>query len=225
MRPRLSGAHYGHEAMKIQNWITDRFLSLPSRLFFEIGANDGRDTTWLARPVSRTLHAFEPDRRFHGPPIELSSWDNLIWNECAVGADNGEMLFYPSVGYTESGSIRAPTGHLELHPYIEFGEPYPVRVITLDEYCARNRIAEIDFIWADMQGAEGDMILGGQEALRNTRYLYMEIMPEIGPLYDGQMSLAGCLAALPGRWRIIEQWPDDVLVENLALTERDGARS
>ncbi|MEN9248224.1 MAG: hypothetical protein Q6L50_08560 [Gloeomargarita sp. GMQP_bins_120] len=31
-----------------------------------------------------------------------------------------------------------------------------------------------DFIWADVQGAEVDLIQGGLQALANTRYFYTE---------------------------------------------------
>ena len=50
----------------------------------------------------------------------------------------------------------------------------------------------IDLIWADVQGAEADLIEGGTEALRRTRYFYTE--------YNNQELIRG-----PGEsWRIAQ---------------------
>ena len=72
----------------------------------------------------------------------------------------------------------------------------------------------IDFILADVQGAEGEMIRGGRKALARTRYLFTEYSDD--QMYRGQPSLSEILAMLP-TFRLLELWPDDVLLENQAL--------
>jgi hypothetical protein len=54
-------------------------------------------------------------------------------------------------------------------------------------------IEKIDFIWADMQGVEGHMIPGGKKYYR--------------------IDLRTLIGMLPGSWRIVELWFDDVLLE------------
>ena len=46
-----------------------------------------------------------------------------------------------------------------------------------------------------MQGAEGDMIAGGQATLARTRYLYTEYSNE--EIYEGEPTLETLLAMLP----------------------------
>ena len=79
------------------------------------------------------------------------------------------------------------------------------------------RIDTVDFIWADVQGAEGDMIRGGLRVLSRTRYLYTEWSDD--ELYEGQATLTEILRLLPD-FRVVELWSDDVLLENTRLASR-----
>jgi hypothetical protein len=97
---------------------------------------------------------------------------------------------------------------------VTFGESVPVQTITLDSLCEQHDIGIIDFVWADIQGAEGEMIRGGRAALARTRYLFTEYSDD--EMYRGQPSLNEILAMLP-TFRVLELWPDDVLLENQAL--------
>jgi hypothetical protein len=45
----------------------------------------------------------------------------------------------------------------------------------------------VDFVWADTQGAEGDLIKGGINTLNKSRYFFTEY--GFKELYDGQISL------------------------------------
>lgn len=186
------------------------------RTFFELGAHIGSDTVRLAAFPGVTLHAFEPD--IENLPPELP---NVIFNRAAIADHDGEVQFHPSEWrgdgqWTCSGSIHHPTGHLTAYPDVEFGPPIRVPAITLDTYVREHGIERIDFVWADIQGAEADMIRGGRRALAHTRYLYTEYSN--APLYAGQPSLAEILALLPD-WRVLADWPSgeayaDVLLEN-----------
>ena len=53
----------------------------------------------------------------------------------------------------------------------------------------------VDFIWADVQGAEADLVLGGRETLKRTRFFYTEYSNR--ELYEGQADLGQLLAMLP----------------------------
>ena len=55
------------------------------------------------------------------------------------------------------------------------------------------------------------MILGGRGALARAHYLYTEYSDE--ELYEDQPTLKEILELLPG-FRVVELWPDDVLLEN-----------
>lgn len=189
------------------------------RVFFELGAHCGNDTLQLVAFPGVTVHAFEPDPRNIIPDLP-----GIVANRSAIAAHDGEVQFYPSATradrpWTLSGSIHPPTGHLEAYPDVVFKGMVTIPAITLDTYVKRHNLKRIDFIWADIQGAERDMILGGREALARTRYLYTEYWDV--PLYESQPSLDEIMALLPG-WRLLDDWPSgesfaDALLENGAV--------
>ena len=84
-------------------------------------------------------------------------------------------------------------------------------MVALDTIRRQHKLDIVDFIWADIQGAEEEMIRGGSETLARTRDLYTEYSDD--ELYEGQITLDQILAMLP-RFRVLELWPDDVLLEN-----------
>ena len=132
------------------------------------------------------------------PPPELGNWAKR-WE------DNQE-------GWDLSGSIRKPKEHLDATPWCTFPDTIEVETKRLDSWLHEQEdIDTIDFIWADVQGAEADMISGGQEALARTRYLYTEYSNR--EIYEGQSDLRELLAMLPD-YEIIYRYPHDVLLRN-----------
>jgi FkbM family methyltransferase len=59
-----------------------------------------------------------------------------------------------------------------------------VPVTTLDHWAAEAGVGEIDFIKLDTQGAELDILRGGENLLRTVRALEVEV--EFNPIYEGQ---------------------------------------
>lgn len=196
--------------MPIREWVSRRFSDVCPKTFFELGAHIGSDTEWMANLPFVTVHAFEPDPR--NQPI---SHRNVVLTRAAVAERDGRAPFILSQSgwgreWTYSSSLRRPRRHLERYPVV-FGDTIEVETVSLDSYCRRAGIGKIDFIWADVQGAEGDMIRGGCETLGKTRYLYTAYSDD--EMYDGQVSLAEILELLPG-FRVLEIYEDDVLLEN-----------
>ena len=72
----------------------------------------------------------------------------------------------------------------------------------------------VDFIWADLQGAEGDLVAGGQATLAKTRYLYAEYSNE--EWYEGQPTLQQLMDMLPN-FAILHRFTIEVLLKNTAL--------
>lgn len=204
-----------------------RRRGISPNIFLEVGANDGTDTRRLQRVFpSVNFYCFEPDPRAIREFRSNISHPNIVLHEAALGAQNGVSPFYQSSGappgrqddfpkgWHYSGSTRRPTGHLEVHPWCSFDEVIEVPVWTLDSWFVKKKMPLIDFIWADVQGAEIDLVLGGRLALSRTRFFYTEFS-EL-ELYEGQVGLQGLLEALPG-WNIHTMFSNDVLLENLGL--------
>lgn len=207
----------------IHEFIVAKLYGPGLKTIFEVGAHIGTDTAHLAKIPGSTVHAFEPD-----PRNELPALANVVRNRVAVGAADGEAEFTPSAkrgawDWTCSGSLRKPKEHLKSWPDVTFGEPIKVQVVTLDSYCRKHGVGVVDFVWADVQGAEVDMIKGGAETLKRTRYLYTEFSWK--ELYEGQVNLEGILALLGPAWRLVQTFPTtedyaDALLENTEMLGR-----
>jgi FkbM family methyltransferase len=200
------------QPLEIRQWVTKTFSTTRPKTFLELGAHTGSDTAWMASLPGVTIHAFEPDPR-NLPP----SMPNVTVHRAAVTDHDGSAPFIMSAWgwgrpWTHSSSLKMPKKHLERYP-VTFGDVIEVKTLALDTFC-RDRIGVVDFIWADIQGAEVEMIRGARETLARTRYLYTEYSDD--ELYLNQGSLRDILDLLPD-FRVVELWSDDVLLENRKL--------
>jgi FkbM family methyltransferase len=200
-------------------------LGKPDPIILEIGCNDGGQTRDFLRLFSdATVYAFEPDPRARARFTAAVQDPRVRLFHLAISDSNGEIDFHmsngapsPEVaaqlpgGWDLSGSIRRPTGHLDALPWCTFDQQLKVKTLTLDTWCRNEGIEAIDFIWADVQGAEGDVVRGGQASLAKTRYLYTEYSNR--ELYHGQADLPTLLSMLPD-FRILQQFAGDVLLQN-----------
>jgi FkbM family methyltransferase len=205
-------------------------LGCEPSLVLEIGSHHGEDAVRMRSTFpSASIHCFEPD------PRALAQWKSrpplpdVTLHEIAIGSHDGTADFHQSSGvpsgehvafdegWDASGSIRAPRLHLTEHPWCTFPSTITVPMRSLDSWAAEHGVEQVDFIWADVQGAEIDLVEGGQRTLANTRLLYTEINDI--EMYEGQITLEGLLARLPG-WSVVKRYPNDVLLRNDRLRRR-----
>jgi FkbM family methyltransferase len=194
----------------IREWVERTFNRPGPKTFLELGAHCGTDTVWLSRIPGVAIHAFEPDPRNHPPPLA-----NVTIHRAAIAeADGTGDLLLSEHGWgqpwTYSSSLKRPKYHLVRYP-VTFGETVRVETVALDSVVRKTGLETIDFIWADVQGAEGEMVRGGLHTLSRTRYLYTAYSDDES--YEGQATLRDLLALLPN-FRVIDLWADEVLLEN-----------
>ena len=71
----------------------------------------------------------------------------------------------------------------------------------------------IDFIWADVQGAEDFLIEGGKNTFKNkVRFFYTEYSKKL--LYENSLNKEEILNLLGDSWEIIQDFNTDVLLKN-----------
>lgn len=189
----------------------------PNPIVLEIGCNDGTDSIEILNAIPGVhLHCFEPDprpfERFQSryeqfnPTRVRVPW-TLSRYRLAIGNHDGTTTFHQSGGpaghmrdWDLSGSIHQPTGHLLRSPEIRFEHQIEVLISKLDTWFVNHLQPNdmVDFIWADVQGAEGDMIRGGTETLKRTRWLYSEFYQN--PLYATQPNLPQIMELLGPDW-------------------------
>jgi 2-O-methyltransferase len=141
----------------------------PNPTILEIGCNDGGDTLAFLRVMPQAkIYCFEPDPRAIGRFKKHlgAHLGKVRLFEIAVSDRTGQIDFYSSSGgdrpngWDLSGSIRRPKNHLIECPWVKFEKTITVSTCRLDDWCAENGVKQVDFIWMDVQGAEGDVIAG-----------------------------------------------------------------
>jgi FkbM family methyltransferase len=188
-----------------------KLLGKDDATILEIGSNDGTDSKeFLDAFKNIQLHCFECD------PRAISKWRSNIADrraslyEVALAKEPGQRTFHQSAGkppgkqweghddqWDKSGSLLPVNKHTEHCPWLRFDKTITVECTTLDSW-ADNRIPNkvIDFIWIDVQGAEAEVLRGGQKTIARTKWWYCEIDPRQN--YHGEGTLDDIRALLPG---------------------------
>jgi FkbM family methyltransferase len=210
--------------MEIFEWYK-RIIRGRRAVVFEFGCNDGYHSLKLTHLADTlcpeyTYVALEPDpRAFVHARAALQGNPSVTLIEAAVHRLGGAQPFYLSSGvgedgtvYSGSSSLLKPAAVTEVWPHMRFDATTMVQCYTYDELFHSMAPGGVDFIWADIQGSEIDLIRGGRAALQKTRYVYMEYSN--GGLYHGDASLEALCRALGDAWEIAEDFGGDVLVRN-----------
>lgn len=202
----------------------------PSPVILDVGCYDGGDSIGFATifPQGR-IYSFEADPRSH-KLFRGHQFPNIKFYPFALGSSNGMLDFYIADPDTTtrhhcSGSLNSPKTHLDFFPLVPFApKPISVPCRTLNSWYMQEFITElpttIDFIWADVNGAEEQLILGGLSTLKDcTRYLYTEFSND--ELYTTQINKQDILSLLPSFRVIYEEYGDkgygNICLENRAF--------
>jgi FkbM family methyltransferase len=137
----------------------------PGMIVLDIGAHHGFYSLLASKRVGQSgrVHSFEPSPRerrrlrFH---IALNLCDNVSIHPMALGGEETESDLYVVQGsQTGCNSLRPPEVMSET-------VAVRVRVAKLDVWAQTNNIATIDFMKLDVEGAELEVLRGGESVLR-----------------------------------------------------------
>jgi len=198
-------------------------LNKENPVVFEIGCANGQDSIEFLNTFSSiTLYCFEPEPKNIKIIKDTIKDTRHYFFEGVVSDIDGELEFNrsrvddPNV-LSFSGSIKKPKEHLNKWPSIKFDQTIKVPSITLDKFCCQNKIELIDFIWADVQGAEENIIKGGKNTFANkVKYFYTEYSNV--EYYEGQANLEKILNLLGSHWSVVHNYGEDVLLKNNKIT-------
>lgn len=121
---------------------------------FDCGANIGLFSA-VAAWKDATVYAFEPMKDCFGylqKQSEINLKGKIIPVKCAVSSHCGEEVFFEGDGITEAGMFGT-------------GRQLRVQAVTLDAFVQQKNIERVDFIKADIEGSEREMLLGAKETL------------------------------------------------------------
>lgn len=136
----------------------DRRLSLdPGAVVLDCGANMGLFAA-MAAAKGCTVHAFEPARYILENYLEKAAAWNRGVEVCPYAlSDRPGALAFAVNSQNIGGSARANAGDKRVES---------VRAVRLDDYVAEKGLDRVDFIKADIEGAERDMLRGAVETIR-----------------------------------------------------------
>jgi FkbM family methyltransferase len=142
---------------------------------FDVGANRGQTIRELRRFFGEaTIHAFEPSTRaFDELRRKCAHLPNVRLNNVGVGSRVAEREFNEPET-TEMSSFLTP-GSL---PWNRGIRRYPVRLTTVDQYCADNGVQSIDVLKSDTQGYDLEVLNGANRMLQQRRVhmIYLELI-------------------------------------------------
>jgi FkbM family methyltransferase len=188
----------------------------------DLGAYQGEDSAWMITacsypPAPRCIMVEADKRNFDVLKQNFTAFWGVraVMHHAAIADHTGTCEIYlcdnregPENG---SSSIRKPTGHLHHFPRFEFKRTETINCYTLDDLFEREELDHIDVLWADLQGAENQLIAGGQRALAKTKWLFIEA--EEVEMYEGQSVRPDLLAMLPG-WTVAQEFDYNLLLRN-----------
>lgn len=162
-----------------------RHLVKPGMTCFDLGANAGYYTLFLAKAVGNTgtVYAFEPTRETHESLVnnlELNRAGNVLAENRAIGDYCGEIAFHEGPrGYDVYNTV----GTLlpSLGPVATRFTTRKVAITTLDQYCLDRHIQKVDFIKLDIEGGEMAALRGAERVIANNPSLSMvlEVSPDL----------------------------------------------
>jgi FkbM family methyltransferase len=130
---------------------------------FDIGANVGELTRLFSDLVGEagTVHAFEATATTYKTLIEnCRNLSNVTCNHLAIADESGsvELNIYDEAHASWNTLASRP---LDVQPI----STETVTSITIDDYCERNQIKQIDLLKIDVEGAEYQVLLGARRML------------------------------------------------------------
>ena len=132
----------------------------PNDIVVDAGANQGVFSLLAAAKNAKCVYAFEPMpnvRKILEKNINLNGYNNIIKIvPLGLRAENGAQVISSSEEMVGSASF-VFTGQ---------GTNTSVECVTLDDWVKENDIPRVDFIKADIEGSERDLLAGAGETLR-----------------------------------------------------------
>lgn len=209
--------------MKLYDQVELGTLLSDNPVILECGANDGTDTLrFLKDYLKARVFCFEPDPRnvvnFKKATAEYS--DRCFLYEVAITDKDDSIQFYQSYGRSSkhperdhmySSTIKGIEPHMKKHPWLKYRKPIQVETMRLDTWLKNVSIPFIDFMWADVEGAEEELILGGTEFFKKLHYLYIEY--DNHESYGGRITAKDICRLLPN-YSLVYKWSNDMLLCN-----------
>ena len=163
----------------------DLIKQLDPKIVFEFGAFNGADTLFYRGILpDAEIYSFEPNPVSYEKAKPLLESENIHFYNCAIGHALKEMNFHYMTNRKDkeraspAGSFYPFTAKLRTALGGEWAFPEPIKVVctTLELFCQRHGIEQINYIHMDVEGA-APLVLKGMGDLR-PEMIYAEIVAD-----------------------------------------------
>ena len=168
---------YKNGEIKVFEYIFERSRKKTELIIFDVGANVGDYSNaafeLFSKKYSPIIHTFEPSQRtFEKLKQHITINTINIYN---IGLSYKEDVFtlYSSSHESLSGLSSVYKRDLSHHD-INFDATEEVKMTTLDIFCTKNNIKEIDLLKLDIEGNELNALNGGLEMLKNKKINFIQ---------------------------------------------------
>lgn len=172
----LKGMNYGRASDYAHNgeaWLSAEIrhmISSPTAILFDVGANQGVFAKNLIRTwqgLNYRLYAFEPSAKtFTILQNQVADLPYVQLINKGLGETPGRVNLYSD----KEGSGLASVYPRDLsHHRIDFSSTETIELTTLDDFCASEKIDQIDFLKLDVEGHELAVLKGGKRMLGEGR--------------------------------------------------------
>ncbi len=144
------------------------YFNQDHRVVFDVGSNKGEWSDLLVQNVD-VMHLFEPNQKLkHYTEIKYADLRTVKYSHIALGVyDHISDFYLYDFEFNGLSSIFKNGNWKELPHSVE-----EVRIVPLDNF---NNIEHIDFLKIDVEGSEGDVILGAEGLLREHKIKFIQV--------------------------------------------------
>lgn len=160
---------------------------LKFKIVFDVGAFQGKFIDDISKINPNIFfHCFEPSTESFTSLQKKYQQTNIVINNCAVSNFNGSALlnintFKETNSLLDSAAVNETINLLTQNQSTE-----EVQVISLNEYCSKNRIDNIDLIKIDTQGNSYNVLLGLEKMLQLKKVSFLYVEAEFIEIYKNE---------------------------------------
>ncbi len=139
-------------------------------MIFDIGAHFGHWTT-LALKINKNLniHCFEPSPYTFKRLIHNKFPPNVVCNNFGLSSITGEQNLYIFENGSALNSLYQRNGLQDGWGIQPQERQEKIHLDTLENYCSKRNITEIDFLKVDVEGHELEVFKGGKSLFENSK--------------------------------------------------------
>ena len=173
--------------------------NLKTPVIFDVGANVGQTVERFKKlNVNSIIHSFEPVKKDFKILTEKFKDDNSIYlNNFALGEKNykkkffsnnlpGSSSFSPLTPRTKW--VKQRSWQHKIDPDKILDESFDCQIMTLDDYCKKKKIENIDILKIDTQGYEDQVLQGAQNLIENKKINYIELEIIFNKIYEKKLN-------------------------------------